>query len=89
MQVDQLLEEAIEKLNQCGFNDKAEWIIKRKLLLKSPETRIQALKELQPIWTGMGSFHDLPWPRELENWSWEFVEKIYCAIKDELNQTST
>ena len=84
MKVDLLLEEAIEKLEVCGFKDEADWLKKRQAMLQSTETRIKALRELHPIWAGMGSFHDLPWPPKLESWSWEFVDKIYCAIEAEL-----
>ena len=58
------LREMEELLRACGWDDRAEWLAKRRLIAESaaptaPEFR-EALKELGSVLVGMGSFSDVP-----------------------------
>ena len=53
-----------ELLRACGWEDRAEWLAKRRVMVEStaptaPEF-LEALKELESVLVGMGSFSDVP-----------------------------
>jgi|ERR1700752_606923 len=97
-----VIDEIVELLSQCNWEDRAEWFkAKRNILLSlDPEEAAfrQELLEIQSIIAGMGSFTDLPlYPKkgvkltsqEARNRKWDLAERLDEAIKELLDQKSS
>jgi len=86
-----ILDEVIELLEKCDWNEKAEWFrLKRERInsLDIKSTEIQnELAELDKIIAGIGSFSDLPlYPRKGDSRTKEEIAQIQWTLAERLGK---
>jgi len=97
-QVFDLINDAVELLEKCGWEERAEWFrgLESRLrgqVVGSVEFR-EELRSLRDILAGMGSFSDLPLTplpgvalteQEVKTKQWEIAEELGRVLQDTLN----